>query len=153
MLKLHDHIDVVFPESRIRYDPRGRAMTTTSEKSLCAVCGGEVSPHTEATCDNCGRTYHLNQRTDLPGKDCGMVWINEDHLALEFGCNLCLNPEPPPENLDDVLDASEAAELTGMTEAALRRAAEQGELRHRRTASGVYLFARRDLNPLIQARR
>jgi hypothetical protein len=144
---------VVFPESRIRYDPGGRAMTMTSEKSLCAVCGEEVSPHTEATCDYCGRTYHLNQRTDLPGKDCGLVWINEEHLALEFGCSRCLNPEPPPGNLEDVLDASEASQLTGMTEEALCLAADRGELRHRKTGSGVYLFARRDLNPLIQARQ
>jgi hypothetical protein len=125
----------------------------TSEKSLCSVCGEELSAHTEATCDNCGRAYHLNQRIDLPGRDCGLVWINEDHLALEFACNNCLHPAPPAGSLDDVLDAGEASQLTGMTEHALRTAADRGELRHRRTGSGVYLFERGDLNPLIQGRR
>ncbi|MEX0782340.1 MAG: hypothetical protein WD557_06790 [Dehalococcoidia bacterium] len=112
-----------------------------------------MAAHNEATCDNCGRAYHLNQRMDLPGKDCGQVWINEDHLALEFACNTCLNSAPAPGNLDDVLDAGEASHLTGMTEDALRQAAEGGALRHRRTGSGVYLFERRDLDPLIQGRR
>ncbi|MGH2625070.1 MAG: hypothetical protein ACRDHY_00285, partial [Anaerolineales bacterium] len=97
-----------------------------------------MAPHNEATCDNCGQTYHLNQRTDLPGRDCGQVWINEDHLALEFACNTCLHPAPPPGNLDDVLDAAEASQLTGLTEEALVAAADGDEVRHRRTGSGVY---------------
>jgi excisionase family DNA binding protein len=117
------------------------------------VCGEALEQHTEATCDNCGQLYHLNQRTDLPGKDCGQVWINDEHLALEFACNTCLHPAPAPAILDEVLDVSEAAELTGLSEDALRRAADRGELRHRRTGSGVYLFVRGDVEPLIQGRR
>ena len=153
MLKLHDHMEGVLPASRIRYDPDARVVTMTSAKPSCSVCGEEMAAHNQATCDNCGQTYHLNQRMDLPGKDCGQVWINEEHLALEFACNTCLNPAPAAANLDDVLDATEASEVTGMTEAALRAAADGGELRHRRTGSGVYLFERRDLDPLIQGRR
>ena len=42
-------------------------------------------------------------RTDIPGKDCGQVWINEDHLALEFACDLCLHP-PQASGLDEILD-------------------------------------------------
>lgn len=129
----------------------GHVETMTSAESLCSVCGGEMAAHNEATCDNCGRPYHLKQRTDLPGKDCGQVWINEDHLALEFACHACLNPAPPPANLDDVLDTAEASEVTGMTRGALMEAADKGQVRHRRTGSGVYLFERRDLEPLIQA--
>lgn len=132
---------------------RSHVETMTSAKSLCSVCGEAMEQHTEATCDNCGQLYHLNQRTDLPGKDCGQVWINEDHLALEFACNKCLNPAPAPASLDEVLDVSEVAALTGLSEAALRTAADTGELRHRRTGSGVYLFERGDIEPLIQGRR
>ena len=125
----------------------------TSAKSLCSVCGEAMERHTEATCDNCGSFYHLNQRTDLPGKDCGQVWINEEHLALEFACNNCLAPPAPPPGLDDVLDIAEAAALTGLGEDALRAAADSGELRHRKTGSGIYLFERRDLQALSQGRK
>jgi hypothetical protein len=124
----------------------------TSAKSSCSVCGEEVEAHTEAYCDSCGLVYHLNQRTDLPGKDCGQVWINEDHLALEFACNTCLNPPAAEAALDDVLDAPEAAAVAGLTEQGLVAAAEAGEVAHRRTASGVYLFARRDVVALREAR-
>ena len=153
MLKLHDHMGVVFPESRIGYDPSARVVTMTSTNSLCSVCGDEMESHNEATCDNCGKTYHLNQRMDLPGKDCGQVWINEGHLALEFACDRCLHPAAPPGGLDDILDAGEAAGVTGLAEDALKAAADGGQLRHRRTGSGVYLFERRDLDTFIQARR
>lgn len=92
----------------------------------------------------CGRIYHLNQRTDLPGKDCGQVWINEDHLALEYACDTCLNP-PAVHSLDDILDLDEAAAAAGITPEALRARAELGSVRHRKTAGGTYLFERRDL--------
>jgi hypothetical protein len=43
-----------------------------------------------AECNWCDRRYHLNQRNDVAGKDCGQVWIDEQHLALQFACNDCL---------------------------------------------------------------
>src|SRR5437868_314612 len=108
----------------------------TSTELACCVCGDAVEAHTEAVCNSCGRTYHLNQRLDLPGKDCGEVWINEEHFALEFGCNLCLHPEPEAVegSLDEVLDSGEAAAAAGVPEHDLVAAAEAGRLRHRRTA-------------------
>ena len=38
---------------------------------------------------------------DVAGKNCGEVWLNEEFLALEFGCARCLAvargaPPPPP---------------------------------------------------------
>lgn len=119
----------------------------TSSKNSCWVCGEHVEPHTEAFCGQCGRAYHLNQRTDMPGKDCGQVWINEDHLALEFACDRCLHPEPEvvAADLAQILDIAEAALAAGLAEAVLAAAAEAGSLRHRRTAGGVYLFERRDV--------
>lgn len=106
-----------------------------------------------ATCDACGRRYHLNQRTDLPGEDCGQVWINEEHLGLEFACDTCLNPPEAAGSLDDILDLSEAAILAGATEQRISEAAAAGEIRHRRTSSGVYLFERRDLLAFAQGRK
>ena len=99
----------------------------------------------EARCDNCGNLYHLNQRADMPGDDCGQVWINEEHLGLEFACNVCLNPEPAPGALDDILDLAEAAAAANLPEATLASAAELGHLKHRKTSSGVLLFARGDV--------
>jgi len=105
-----------------------------------------MEAHTEAFCNACGLAYHLNQRLDLPGKDCGQVWISEEHLALEFACNTCLAGGPPAEaNLDDVLDAGEAALVAGLSEQGLIEMAVSGIVRHRRTSSGVYLFERRDV--------
>ena len=34
-----------------------------------------------ATCSQCDQPFHLNPRNDLPGKDCGAVWINEQYLG------------------------------------------------------------------------
>ncbi len=126
----------------------------TSAKSSCSVCHEALEAHTEAFCNACGLAYHLNQRLDLPGKDCGQVWVNEEFLALEFACNTCLNPEPADVgSLDDVLDLGEAAEAAGLPEAALASAAEAGQVPHRRTAGGVYLFKRGDLAPFLRGRR
>jgi hypothetical protein len=114
----------------------------------CSVCSELLETHTEAYCMECGLPYHLNQRTDLAGKDCGEVWVNEDHLALEYACNACLHPEPDAASLDDILDLDEAALAAGVTAAFLLAAAESGSVRHRRTGSGVLLFSRRDLRGL-----
>jgi hypothetical protein len=44
------------------------------EQDLCVVCG----------------RYHLVVRTDMPGKDCGDVSLNEGYLALQYTCANCL---------------------------------------------------------------
>ena len=122
-------------------------------ETSCSVCELTIAAHMFATCDSCGKAYHLNQRTDLPGNDCGQVWINEDHPGLEFACDSCLNPAQPEGNLDDILDLAEAAHVAGMTEGWISDAATAGDLRHRRTSSGVYLFERRDVLAYAQGRK
>ncbi len=122
---------------------------TASE--ACSVCGLEVAIHMEAWCNTCGLLYHLNQRADLAGDDCGQVWINEEHLALEFACNTCLNPVPA--GLDDVLDTGEAALVAGLPEASLIEAVSLGQVKHRRTGSGTLLFRRGDILDFIQGQR
>lgn len=71
------------------------------EPTLCVVCLEPVDETNSSVCNGCGERYHLNPRNDRPGKDCGDVWINEQYLALEFACALCLKgppsaPEPSP---------------------------------------------------------
>ncbi len=61
----------------------------------CAVCGEEVDETMSSFCNSCGERFHLNQRNDRPGKDCGAVWINEQYLALEFACQRCLDANQP----------------------------------------------------------
>ncbi|MEO9256626.1 MAG: hypothetical protein ABI305_13885 [Tepidiformaceae bacterium] len=99
--------------------------------------------------------YHLNQRADIEGKDCGQVWISEEHLGLEFACDTCLNApdETTQAGLDDVLDIGEAAVVAGMSESELTEAAVGGSVRHRRTSSGTYLFERGDVLDFAQGRR
>lgn len=123
-------------------------MSSASALPACIVCSSGVEPYMEAYCGVCGNLYHLNSRADLPGDDCGQVWINEDHLGLEFACNTCLNPapEPPPAgSLDDVLDLAEAAVVAGLSEESLARYAQLGHIKHRQTGSGVLLFVRADV--------
>lgn len=80
----------------------------------------------------------------MPGKDCGEVWINEEHLGLEFACNTCLHPEEA-NRLDDILELAEAAEASGLSEAALESAVVAGSLRARRLGSGTLIFQRSDI--------
>ena len=122
-------------------------MTSEAQLAICVVCSSTVEPYMEAYCGVCGNLYHLNSRADLPGEDCGQVWINEDHLGLEFGCNSCLNPVPEASSgaLHDVLDLEEAARIAGLSEAAFERSAQLGHIKHRKTSSGVLLFTRADV--------
>lgn len=68
----------------------------------CTVCGEPADDGTSSVCNSCGERFHLNQRNDAGGKDCGAVWINEQYLALEFACQRCLDeasgaaPKPRP---------------------------------------------------------
>lgn len=70
-----------------------------AESWSCVVCGEAVDDRDSSVCNCCGERYHLNQRNDRPGKDCGAVWINEQYLALQFACQRCLGAggsAPPP---------------------------------------------------------
>lgn len=57
---------------------------------LCNVCLDPLDESNSSRCARCGGFYHLRLTNDSAGKDCGDVWINEEHLALEFGCARCL---------------------------------------------------------------
>jgi hypothetical protein len=69
----------------------------------CIVCGEPATFAMSSECNWCDGRYHLNQRNDVEGKDCGAVWIDEQYLALQFACNNCLAanglmpPGAPPE--------------------------------------------------------
>jgi len=116
---------------------------------LCVVCTEPLTETSNADCMRCGQPYHLNRRNDIPGKDCGNAWINDAFMSLEFACEVCLSlPDEEPEetfSLDDVLDLDEAAEFAGWHPEQLQRAADAGQVAHRRTARGMYLFRRGDL--------
>ncbi|GBD22491.1 hypothetical protein HRbin29_00122 [bacterium HR29] len=109
----------------------------------CAVCGESIPHEGGAYCEGCGEPFHLAQRAGLESRDCGRVWISEEHLGLVFGCDRCL--APPSDALDDVLDLEEAALLARVEAAVLQAAALAGELAHRRTSGGSFLFLRRDV--------
>ncbi len=73
---------------------------TAAGETACAVCGGPGDESTTALCGECDRRFHLNQRNDVQGKDCGEVWIDEQYLSLRFACFTCLGlataaGEPP----------------------------------------------------------
>ena len=120
--------------------------------NICSVCDEAVEPHTDSLCGACGQTFHLNQRADLPGKDCGEVWINPEHLGLEFTCMTCLaavRQTPAPAGpLNDILDLAEAAMALGVDPAVLQALAERGDVDHRRTGGGTFLFERSAIEAL-----
>ena len=69
-----------------------------AEALRCTVCGEAVEERDSSVCNTCGGRFHLNQRNDRAGKDCGTVWINDQYLALEFACQRCLDGgSPQPE--------------------------------------------------------
>jgi hypothetical protein len=61
-----------------------------TEHVVCSVCGRPAEAAMTAVCNWCDARYHLNQRNDVEGTDCGAVWIDEQYLALQFACNTCL---------------------------------------------------------------
>jgi hypothetical protein len=93
------------------------------EYAPCHVCGELTSEYSNAVCNFCVRVYHLALRNDIPAKDCGQVWINEEHLALEFACNACITEFQSarvPQRLDAPATYSTDAS-SPQTEAASRR--------------------------------
>ncbi|MGI8549514.1 MAG: hypothetical protein ACR2PL_01780 [Dehalococcoidia bacterium] len=65
-----------------------------AQAGRCACCREALDSINTAVCDTCGRPFHLILRTDVPGKDCGQVWIGTESQGLEFGCNRCLGRQP-----------------------------------------------------------
>ena len=76
---------------------------TAATDATCAVCGEAAEESGSALCGVCDRPFHLNQRNDGDGRDCGDVWIDEQFLSLRYACFTCLRgeaaggrePEPP----------------------------------------------------------
>lgn len=69
---------------------------TASAEATCTVCGEATKESASAMCGNCDQPFHLNQRNDIDGKDCGDVWIDEQYLSLRFACFNCLRGQAPP---------------------------------------------------------
>jgi len=55
----------------------------------CSVCNEPLTDQ-RATCNQCGADFHFALRVDVPAKDCGDAWIDDEIQALVFGCNRCL---------------------------------------------------------------
>ena len=60
------------------------------EGSACAICADPLDTGSGATCNGCGRPFHLVLTQSSEGKNCGGVWLNEEFMTLEFGCAACL---------------------------------------------------------------
>jgi ribosomal protein L37E len=57
---------------------------------VCRVCGELTDTYSNATCMQCGFPFHLALRRDVPAKDCGQVWIDDETQTLDFACDVCL---------------------------------------------------------------
>jgi hypothetical protein len=66
----------------------------------CRVCGDPVGDRGFALCHNCDLPFHLRDREDQPGEDCGEFWVNDQYLALEFACFVCLGKRPGSGSLE-----------------------------------------------------
>ena len=67
-------------------------METEPQSTLfvCVVCSEDVDVRMSAECNWCDNRYHLNPRNDIEARDCGEVWIDDQYLALQFACHICL---------------------------------------------------------------
>lgn len=84
-----------------------------SESAIgCCVCGEPADETNASDCYGCGRLYHLNQRNDVVARDCGDVWLNDSTLALEFGCQTCIDERfgEPDATTTPSADGSESAD-------------------------------------------
>ncbi|HLZ72941.1 MAG TPA: hypothetical protein VKV26_23805 [Dehalococcoidia bacterium] len=61
---------------------------------VCIVCAEPLTEN-RATCNQCGADFHFALRIDVPAKDCGDAWIDDEVQALVFGCNRCLGRMEP----------------------------------------------------------
>ncbi len=86
---------------------------TASTEVTCAVCGQPAEESTSALCGECDRPFHLNQRNDIDGKDCGEVWVDEQFLSLRFACFTCLRPDGWPSDRGETAPGSEAEPPVG----------------------------------------
>jgi len=68
-------------------------MTATAE-AACTVCGEAAQESNSMVCGGCDQPFHLNLRSDVEGKDCGDVWIDEQYLSLRCACFTCLGGQP-----------------------------------------------------------
>jgi hypothetical protein len=69
-----------------------------TDTDACTVCGEQAREGAPtSSCYSCGEMFHLNERNDTDGKDCGTVWIDEQFLALRFACQHCLDRDQQAE--------------------------------------------------------
>ena len=73
---------------------------TAPAEATCALCGEPANETNSVLCGECDQRFHLNQRNDVDGRDCGAVWIDDQYLSLRFACFTCLGRataagEPP----------------------------------------------------------
>ena len=85
-----------------------------SSEGVCTVCAEPLDDSNSAYCSRCGQRFHLqlsNAGTAPESKDCGAVWVNDESMALEFGCQRCLDAlqgEAPPPAAPEAGSAREA---------------------------------------------
>lgn len=81
---------------------------------VCRVCGEMTDTFSNATCMRCGFPFHLALRNDVPAKDCGQVWIDEESQTLDFACNICLGQVDPTPAVDEGAGRTGYARSEGM---------------------------------------
>ena len=81
---------------------------------VCRVCGELTDTYSNATCMQCGFPFHLALRNDVPAKDCGQVWIDEDSQTLDFACDICLGRVDPAPDVDQEAARSAYSRSEGM---------------------------------------
>ncbi len=70
------------------------------DEDTCTVCSEAAPAGSTSVCHSCGEPFHLNERNDAEGKDCGVVWIDEQYQALRFGCQRCLDQSQQMQQLE-----------------------------------------------------
>jgi hypothetical protein len=91
---------------------------------VCRVCGELTDTYSNATCMQCGSSFHLALRRDVPAKDCGQVWIDDETQTLDFACDVCLgrvDPSPAAEESEESTERPAYARSEGVRASDLLR--------------------------------
>ena len=60
-----------------------------SELGLCTVCGEPLPERHHASCDRCNRLFHLRMTETEQARDCGRVFVDDEHCTLALLCDPC----------------------------------------------------------------
>ena len=67
----------------------------TAAETICCVCEEPLTAPNLAECYTCKGSFHFQVMENVPSKDCGQAWIDDELVALMLTCQTCYDADPP----------------------------------------------------------